>query len=154
SFSTWAGWFLNYEEQFILIAEEDQIEDLTRKLMRVGLDNIYGYISNIEEIGIVLQKSDIVTLEQLKTCIKKENVQIVDIRGLTEYETAHIEGADHVFLGTITENLDKISKDKPVIIHCQAGDRSTIAYSVLRRNGFDNVKNYSGGMKEWTAAKD
>lgn len=153
SFSTWAGWFLNYEEQFILIAEENQMEDLTRKLMRIGLDNIYGYISNIEEMGISLQKSDIITLEQFKTYIGKEDVQIVDVRGLTEYETAHIEGADHIFVGTIADNLDKINKDKQVVIHCQAGDRSTIAYSILRRNGFDNVKNYSGGMKEWTAAK-
>jgi hydroxyacylglutathione hydrolase len=154
SFSTWAGWFLNYEEQFILVAKSDQMEDLTRKLMRIGLDNIYGYISDVEEIGIDLQKSDVITLEQFKTYPGKEGVQIVDVRGLTEYEAAHIEGADHVFVGTITDNLDKISNDKQVIIHCQAGDRSTIAYSVLRRNGFENVKNYSGGMKEWMAAEE
>src|SRR5690606_41410832 len=41
SFSTWAGWLLNYQEQFILVADDNQMEDLTRKLMRIGLDNIY-----------------------------------------------------------------------------------------------------------------
>jgi len=36
-----------------------------------------------------------------------------------------------------------------VVIHCQAGDRSSIGYSLLRKHGFDNVLNYSGGMSEW-----
>lgn len=149
SFSTWAGWLLNYQEQFILVAEDDQMEDLTRKLMRIGLDNIYGYIADVEEIGIDLEMANIVDIHEFKSCIGKENVQIVDVRGLTEYNNGHIENADHVFVGTIQDNLDEISKDKQVIIHCQAGDRSAIAYSILRRNGFKNVENYSGGMKEW-----
>ena len=60
-----------------------------------------------------------------------------------------MEGADHVFVGTIEDNLDKINKNKQVVIHCQAGDRSSIAYSLLKNHGFEKVKNYSGGMKEW-----
>ncbi len=149
SFSTWAGWLLNYEEQFMLIADDTQIEDLTRKLMRIGLDNIYGYIPNVESPGIDLQTADVISIEAFKAHVDKGDVQIVDVRGLTEYEAGHINGADHVFVGTLQDNLDKISKDKQVVIHCQAGDRSSIAYSVLARNGFTNIKNYSGGMQEW-----
>lgn len=149
SFSTWTGWLLNYQEQFVLIADESQMEDLTRKLMRIGLDNIYGYISDVNDIGIELQKADFISLDEFKSYIGKENVQIVDVRGLTEYEAGHITGADNVFVGTLQDNLDKISKDKQVIIHCQAGDRSSIAYSVLAKHGFNNIKNYVGGMKEW-----
>lgn len=149
SFSTWCGWLLNYQEQFMLVAEASQMEDLTRKLMRIGLDNIYGYVDNIADLGIPLQKADVIGMEEFAAHIKKGDAQIVDVRGLTEYEQGHIEGAEHVFVGTIGNNLDKISREKPVIIHCQAGDRSAIAYSVLRKYGFDNVKNYSGGMKEW-----
>ena len=149
SFSTWAGWLLNYQEQFMLVAEEHLMEDLTRKLMRIGLDNIYGFITDVEDTGIKLEKVDIIDSKELKFYVSQGNVQIVDVRGLTEYENGHIEGADHVFLGTIGNNLDKISKGKQVIIHCQAGDRAAIAYSLLSRNGFENVKNYSGGMKDW-----
>lgn len=149
SFSTWAGWMLNYQEQFILVADDDQIEDLTRKLMRIGLDNIYGYISDIHETELEMQYDDVIGIKEFKTYIDKGNIQIVDVRGLTEYEAGHIEGADHVFVGTLPDNLDKISKRKTVIIYCQAGDRSAIASSILRKNGFVNVKNYSGGMKEW-----
>lgn len=149
SFSTWAGWFLNYEEQFILVADADKMEDLTRKLMRIGLDNIYGYISEVDNLGIDLQQSKTIAYEELIKEVGEENVQIVDVRGATEFNEGHIEGADHVFLGTLESNLGKISLDKKVVVHCQAGDRSSIAYSILRKHGFNNVVNYAGGMKEW-----
>lgn len=149
SFSTWAGWLLNYQEQFILIADDNQMEDLTRKLMRIGLDNIYGYISNVEDLELELETEDIIDIEEFKSYIGNPDVQIVDVRGLTEYETYHVEGADHVFVGTLLDNLDKFSKDKQIVIHCQSGDRATIAQSLLAKYGFKNVKNYSAGMKEW-----
>lgn len=153
SFSTWCGWVLDYQEQFILIADDGQMEDLTRKLMRIGLDNIYGYISEVNDLGIELQTADVISLNEFKAYIGKEDVQIVDVRGSSEYEAGHIEGADHVFVGILQDNLDKISKEKQVVIHCQAGDRAAIAYSILAKNGFDNIKNFSGGMKEWLAAQ-
>ncbi|NLN34290.1 MAG: MBL fold metallo-hydrolase [Flavobacteriaceae bacterium] len=149
SFSTWAGWLLNYQEQFILIADDNQIEDLTRKLMRIGLDNIYGYISNVEDLELELETEDIIDIEEFKSYIGNPDAQIVDVRGLTEYETYHVEGADHVFVGTLLDNLDKFSKDKQIVIHCQSEDRATIAQSLLAKYGFKNVKNYSAGMKEW-----
>jgi len=42
-----------------------------------------------------------------------------------------------------------LSQASGVIVHCQTGDRSAIAYSLLKRSGFERVKNYSGGIKEW-----
>jgi hydroxyacylglutathione hydrolase len=36
-----------------------------------------------------------------------------------------------------------------VVVFCQAGDRSSIGYSILARNGYKNIKNYGGGMSEW-----
>ena len=149
SFSTWMGWQLNYQEQFILVADDAEIEDLTRKLMRIGMDNMYGYISDVRELDISLNKAEVIDVTEFKTFLDKENTQIVDVRGVTEYEAAHIEGAENIFVGTLQNNLDQFDKDKQIVIHCQAGDRSAIAYSILKRNGFKNVKNYSGGMKEW-----
>lgn len=149
SFSTWVGWLLDYQEQFVLVASDRQIDDLTRKLMRIGMDNVYGYISDVESFGLELHTADIIDIETFKGYVGKEDVQIVDVRGEEEYKGGHVEGAEHVFVGTLQQNLDKIKKDKQIVIHCQAGDRSAIAYSLLKKNGFENVKNYSGGMKEW-----
>ena len=109
-------------------------------------------ISDVNDLDMELQTADVISMDEFKTYVGKDNVQIVDVRGVTEYETAHVEGADNVFVGTLPDNLDKISKNKQVVIHCQAGDRSAIAYSILAKNGFKNVKNFSGGMKEWLAS--
>lgn len=151
SIATWAGWLLNYQEQFILVADDNEMDGLTRKLMRIGLDNIYGYISNVENLDIELQKADVISIDEFKNYISKENVQIVDVRGATEFEAGHIQGAVNIFVGTLQDHLAQISKEKQIVIHCQSGDRSAIANSILARNGYSNVKNYAGGMKEWAA---
>lgn len=152
SFSTWAGWLLNYQEQFILVADDSQMDDLTRKLMRIGLDNILGYISDVEAVGLELQTADVIGLKEFKTYVGKDKVQILDVRGVSEFQAGHVAGADNLFVGTLPDHLDKISKDKEVVIHCQSGDRAAVAYSILARNGFTNVKNFSGGMKAWQEA--
>lgn len=151
SLATWAGWILNYQEQFILVANAEEMEEITRKLMRIGLDNIYGFIEDVNDLGIELQTADVIDLESFKSYLHRDDVQIVDVRNQSEFKSGHIKGAEHIFVGTLQDHLDKISKDKQVVIHCQSGDRAAIAYSLLRRNGFDKVKNYSGGMKEWLA---
>jgi hydroxyacylglutathione hydrolase len=155
SFSTWAGWLLNYEESFILVASQDALDDLTRKLMRIGLDNILGYIPDVsawENGGGTLDAANNISLEELGDSLKNNNLQVVDLRGATEFNSGHIKGANHVFVGTLHENLDKVSKDKNVVIHCQGGDRAAIGYSLLRKNGYTNVRNFVGGINEWIGA--
>lgn len=153
SFATWAGWYLNYEEPFILLAEESQLDDLTRKLMRIGLDNVMGYIPSTEAYvshGGKLETVNNIDIEELKK-LKDQGAQLVDLRGAAEYKSGHIEGAEHVFVGTLLNNLDKISKEKDVVVFCQGGDRATIGYSLLASKGFKNIKNYSPSMNEWIA---
>lgn len=155
SFATWAGWFLSYDEPFMILADESMLDDLTRKLMRIGLDNIAGYLPSVEEYtkaGGTLEKVNLVDLTEAKSLANNPAVQVVDLRGVAEFNASHIERADNVFVGTLPNNLDKISKDKKVMIHCQGGDRAAIAYSILVKNGFNNIVNYSAGMNEWLNA--
>jgi len=152
SFPTWMGWFVSYDEPFILIAEDEKLDKLVRMLMRIGLDNIYGYVPNVDvwkELGKELATEPIIDLAELKELLKTGNPQIVDLRGATEYKAGHLEGADHVFVGTLEQNLDKVSRDRDVIIHCKTGDRAAIGYSILAKHGFRNVKNYLAGYAEW-----
>ena len=152
AFATWAGWFLKYDEPFMLLADESQLDDLTRKLMRIGLDNVYGYIPSTSVwtvTGGTLEKANTITLEEAKELINNNGIQLIDLRGEAEYNTGHIAKADNVFVGTLPQNLDKVSKDKKVVIHCQSGDRAAIAYSILAKNGFKNIVNFSSGMNEW-----
>ena len=57
---------------------------------------------------------------------------------------------ENIVLTTLEENVDRIRKDKPIIVHCQSGVRAAMAYSILKRNGIQNVRVYQGGINEWT----
>ena len=154
SFATWAGWFLAYDEPFMLLADESTHDDLVRKLMRIGLDNIMGFVPSTAGFiaaGGELNKTNIIDIDTLKSKLNDSNVQVVDLRGATEYKSGHIAGADHVFVGTLPKNLDKVSKEKQVIVLCQGGDRATIGYSLLENAGYTNILNYSPSMNEWIA---
>lgn len=149
SFAAWVGWFVDYEQPFILVTEEEGLEDLTRMLMRIGMDQMYGYIPSVDVYSGKLQGADVIGITAFEQLVVEADVQIVDIRSEEEYKRGHVPGAEHVFVGTLPNALDKISHQRTVVIHCQSGDRAAIGYSLLRLAGFENVKNYSAGMKEW-----
>lgn len=154
TFSTFAGSVIDYQNQIVLVADENQIEDLTRKLMRIGMDNIYGYITNPSEQNLALQNVKAINIETFKSYLGNKNIQKIDVRTENEYKSGHIKGVENIALNTLENNLDKINKKEPVIIHCQSGARAAIAYSILVKNGFENILNYSGGINDWVEKKN
>lgn len=155
SFATWAGWLLSYEKPFVLVADEALLDDLVRKLMRIGLDNIYGFVPSVaawSATGGRLDQAHVINLHEFRAIKELPDVQIIDLRGASEYKAGHIDGAKNLFVGTLTDHLDEIDRDKKIVIHCQGGDRAAIGYSLLVKNGFTNVLNYSAGMNEWQKA--
>lgn len=152
SFSTWSGWMLDYEKPFMLVAPEHRIQDLTKALIRIGLDNIAGYIPDLEvwaNTGNELEILNQMTVCDLHEQLNDESIQVVDVRGLSEYEASHIKSADNIHVGYISENLDRISRDKKIVVHCMSGDRSSIAASLLKANGYENIINLTGGFLQW-----
>jgi len=91
-----------------------------------------------------------ITVSELKK-LKDSNAdfQLIDIREEHEIEIAEI-GGEHIPMGDVMENLDKISKDKKVIIHCRSGARSGAICSALEEEGFTNVYNLKGGIIAWS----
>lgn len=75
---------------------------------------------------------------------------VLDVRERDEWESAHIAGAVHVPLGTLTSKLDRIPADRPVVAVCRSGMRSAKAASILAAAGRD-ASNMSGGMLAWMA---
>lgn len=74
--------------------------------------------------------------------------QLVDVREENEYEIAEI-GGELIPMGTVPENLNKISKDKQVVVHCRSGKRSGNIVRFLEAQGYDNVYNLAGGILAW-----
>ena len=96
-----------------------------------------------------------VTAVQATQLINREDALVVDVRDPGEYGSGHILGAKNVPLSRIDAAGKEIAakrKDKPVIVYCDSGNRSTKAAAALRTQGFSRVLNLSGGLGAWQQA--
>ena len=151
SFTTWAGWALDYDQPFVLIADDDKIEHLTRALLRIGLDQMHGYLADIQtwsSAGHELDTVDQATIDQ----ISEEKTQILDVREHNEFLQGHIPGALNIHAGYLDKQVNKIPKDQKLVVHCLSGDRSSYAIGILRRLGINRVVNLTGGFAAWEHA--
>ncbi len=79
----------------------------------------------------------------------KEDFQLIDVREEHEFEICNLKG-ELIPMGEIPDNVQKISKDKPVIIHCRSGARSGNVIQYLESNfGYTNLYNLQGGILAW-----
>jgi sulfur-carrier protein adenylyltransferase/sulfurtransferase len=90
-----------------------------------------------------------VTATELKQMMdNKEDIQMIDVRESHEFEAGHIE-AELIPMNTIPQNLQKISKDKKVIMICRSGNRSGNVIRFMEGQGFENLYNLKGGLLAW-----
>jgi rhodanese-related sulfurtransferase len=80
-----------------------------------------------------------------------EGAQLVDVRADHEWDAGRIEGAKHVPLPELSERAGEIEKDRPVVLYCRGGNRSTTAAHALSDAGYDAVK-LSEGIVGWHGA--
>ncbi len=160
SFTTWAGWLVPYTSAFYLIVDDAAgtlIDTAVRDLAMIGLDRIAGYFDaevvdawaeGERPLGTVPQ----VTVHDLQSSLKHQAVTLIDVRNDGEWAAGRIAGAMHISLGTVGDRVADIPTDKPIVVQCAAGARSSIAASVLKSRGIDNVINLVGGIGEWRKA--
>ncbi len=76
----------------------------------------------------------------------KKDFQLIDVREEYEFDEVNING-ELIPMGEVMENIDKISKDKQVVVHCRSGKRSATVISALEsQHGFTNLYNLKGGI--------
>ena len=95
-----------------------------------------------------------VTVSELKK-MKDSNAdfQLIDVREEHELGICEI-GGEGIPMGEVMENINKISKDKQVVIHCRSGARSGAICQALEAVGFNNVYNLKGGIIAWATEID
>ncbi len=86
--------------------------------------------------------------------INRQDALVVDVREQAEYAQSHILNSRLLPLSQIEARMADIEKfkDKPVIVYCATGNRSNSAAAILRKSGFSNVSNLSGGFGAWQQA--
>lgn len=91
-----------------------------------------------------------VTREEAQKLIE-EGAQLVDVRADHEWEAGRIPGAKHVALPELAERTGEIDSDRPVVLYCRGGNRSTMATDALTAAGYDAAK-LTGGIVGWEEA--
>jgi rhodanese-related sulfurtransferase len=81
-----------------------------------------------------------------------EGAQLVDVRADHEWEAGRIAGATHVPLPELPARLEEIDKDRPVVVYCRGGNRSSMATDALAEAGYDAVK-LDEGIVGWSEEK-
>ncbi len=74
---------------------------------------------------------------------------LLDVRQPSEYEQGHIPGAKLIPLPQLSDSMDQIAEDKPILVYCAVGGRSRVAAQMLAGESFTDVYNISGGFKAW-----
>jgi hydroxyacylglutathione hydrolase len=152
-FNTVAGSYITEDEDIYLVVEEHKLEEAVRDLYRIGLDNVIGYVTPMDldhyaEQGGELEAITVQKFDNIDQYIGDDNYQILDVRKASEYSEGNIEGAQNLAHTRLLPRLDEISKDKTLVIHCQAGGRSAVASGFLKRKGYkvvlidDEFENY------------
>lgn len=103
-------------------------------------------INNKEENKAMVKETTVVELDALRK--SKEDFQLIDVREAYEYDISNLDG-ELIPLSTVLDNIDKISSDKKVVIHCRSGARSANAIIELEKHGFTNLYNLKGGILAW-----
>jgi len=96
-----------------------------------------------------------ITVTELKELVEsKADFQLIDVREPHEYDICNL-GGDLIPLSTIPDSLNRIDRNKKVVIHCRSGARSGQAVTWLEKNhGFANLFNLKGGILAWANEVD
>lgn len=153
SFVVWAAWMVPCDRPILLAGDEATApEPALRALVQVGLDDIRGYLKGgirawIDSGGEQASIGQISVVELGERL--RRGAEIVDVRSAAEWAAGHIEGARHIPGGDLPERLAELPRDATLHLVCATGYRSSVAASVLRRRGFQNVANVAGGVNAW-----
>ncbi|MDQ2718832.1 MAG: rhodanese-like domain-containing protein [Bacteroidota bacterium] len=154
-FAEWAGSLLSFKEPILLVTDPGMEEETIVRLARVGFDNVEGYLKDGFAAWLNAgQKADLiinVEADELAMDIPfDENLIVLDVRKPNEFAEGHIKNALSFPLAEMTDvaQIAHLEENQNIYLHCSAGYRSVIASSLLKRQGYHNLRNVLGGWGE------
>ena len=106
-----------------------------------------GYVAG----NILSGKMNPITWRELRD-IDKSTITLIDVRTPVEFANGTIDGAINIPLDDMRRQLNRIPRDKPIVLFCGVGLRGYLASNILKQRGFKDVRNLSGGIKTYRAA--
>jgi hydroxyacylglutathione hydrolase len=180
-YATWAGTLLDAARPIVIVADPGAETQSALRLGRIGFDQVVGFLDgglvaipegNQIADGVrgpqgsapqvsVPQESELQVIgstDRLSPQTAADRMAapnpplVIDIRTPRERAEKSIKGSLHRPLNTLREGLSEVARDRAIIVHCAGGYRSSIAASLLQRDGFTSVSEIAGGIAAWEAA--
>jgi glyoxylase-like metal-dependent hydrolase (beta-lactamase superfamily II)/rhodanese-related sulfurtransferase len=154
-YATWAGTMLDRERPIVIIADAGREQEAAVRLGRIGFDHIVGYL---EDLGTLEARPDLTaTIDRVSPALAAEQLAsgeplAVDVRAPREREEKFVAGSVNIPLNHLAERLKELPGDRPLLVYCAGGYRSSIAASLLQRHGFTRVAEIAGGLAAWETA--
>jgi len=158
AFAPWVGEILIPTEAIIVVANsEEQSQEAQLRLARIGYENVLGYLDkaflNSQNEDFKLIKTPLLSADEMKELLEGSvEVQLVDVRKPDEFKGGYIMNAVNIPLNELNNRLDELDANKKVACNCAGGYRSTLALSILEKNGFKGSVNLDGGIASWKDA--
>jgi glyoxylase-like metal-dependent hydrolase (beta-lactamase superfamily II)/rhodanese-related sulfurtransferase len=153
---TRAAWVVEPESEVVVTAASDEdARRLARLVEAVGLRRLLGYLAGgiaaWRDAKLGLETTPAIDAEELAERLRRDEVVLLDVREDDEWEQGHVDGSLHVPYHELREEVpDELRRvEKPIAVACSAGNRSSIAVSLLRRAGVDDLQHVAeGGVQD------
>jgi rhodanese-related sulfurtransferase len=159
-YASWAGTLISFNAPVVIVAEsEDKANEAQCRLARVGLEKVKGYLAGgiqaWRDAGFEVATVPQITVAELKELIENDSdIQVIDVRRSSEYESGHAPRAATAPLANLRETLPKLhlNPSRKTAVICAGGYRSSAATSIMEPLGFTNLLNVTGGTNAWIKA--
>ncbi|MCV7433426.1 MBL fold metallo-hydrolase [Mycolicibacterium bacteremicum] len=157
-YAEFAGSVLASDVDIVLFTEPGQELEGKTRLARIGFDRVIGYLDRPFE-AMVDHPDEVQVASRLtarafdQRAAELADLQIVDVRNPGEVAAGAIPNAIPIPVGQLPGRLGELNPDRPTVVYCAGGYRSSVAASLLRRNGFTDVSDILGGYGAWEDAR-
>jgi rhodanese-related sulfurtransferase len=149
SFAVWLGWIVPAETRLLFVVEPETLAEVLTEALLVGYEDFGGWLEGgIEawrESRRPLSSTAFVDGGVARSYIAS-GAEIIDVRERNEFAERHAPNARHIALGSLSTASLTSRADKPVVVYCGHGERSSTAASLLERAGRTGVINVRGGL--------
>jgi hydroxyacylglutathione hydrolase len=158
-YATWAGTVLSRERPIVIVADPGREYQSAIRLGRIGFDHVAGYLK--DGLRSLESRPELTaTTERLSPPLAAERLAagrpappvVIDVRAPAERAKKAIAGSVSVPLNQLLERFDELPADRPLLVYCAGGYRSSIAASLLQARGFTGVSEIAGGIAAWESA--
>ena len=156
-YATWAGTLLDPGTDLVIVSDPGGEEEAAVRLGRIGLDRVAGFLDGgMDAIGT---RSELIcrtpriaagTLAELR--LTDAAPVVIDVRTEKEWRARRIDGSLNIPLNHLLERSSEI-RDGGAVVHCASGYRSSVAASLLARDGRTDCLDLVGGLAAWEAAR-